>query len=105
VSTLLPAEALAHSVAKAQLGRGENPPPNTTAALAVTIDRLTGNMCCDLHGRNCEPPGDLCCEDCTEARHAGWTDERRVRRYGHPAGEVCANPDLSDLPVQAGGRP
>ena len=29
------------------------------------------DRCCDLHGRNCEPPGDLCCEECAEARHAG----------------------------------
>lgn len=25
--------------------------------------------CCDLHGRHCEPPGDLCCGDCTEGQH------------------------------------
>jgi hypothetical protein len=25
--------------------------------------------CCDLHGRHCEPPGDLCCADCAEAAH------------------------------------
>ncbi len=25
--------------------------------------------CCDLHGRCCEPPADLCCEHCTEAAH------------------------------------
>jgi hypothetical protein len=105
VSTLLPHEALALSVAKAQLGRGENPPPNTTAALVLTVDRLTGAMCCDMHGRNCEPPGDLCCWECTEARHGGWTDDRGVQRFGHPRGEVCASPELSDLQEQAGERP
>ena len=51
--------------------------------------------CCGLHGRNCEPPSELCCHDCTEARHAGWTDERGVSRFGHPSGEMCSNPDLS----------
>src|ERR1017187_6083482 len=51
--------------------------------------------CCDLHGRNCEPPGELCCWECTEARHGGWRDVRGVSRYGHPAGELCSNPDLS----------
>jgi hypothetical protein len=101
VTTLLPAEDLALKVARAQLGRGENPPRNTTAALVLALDRLTGNMCCDLHGRNCEPPSELCCEDCTEARHAGWTDVLGMTRRGHPHGEVCANPDLSDLPSQA----
>jgi hypothetical protein len=25
--------------------------------------------CCDLHGRNCEPPSELCCEGCSEAAH------------------------------------
>ena len=53
--------------------------------------------CCDLHGRNCEVPGELCCEGCTEARHLAWTDDRGVGRYGHPAGETCSNPDLPRL--------
>jgi hypothetical protein len=30
------------------------------------VERLT---CCDLHGRNCEPPSELCCEYCGEAYH------------------------------------
>lgn len=40
--------------------------------------------CCDLHGRNCEPPSELCCERCTEATHPAHAD-----------GSVCSNPDLS----------
>lgn len=51
--------------------------------------------CCDLHGRNCEPPGDLCCGDCTEGRHGGWMDERGTQRFGHPRGETCSSPDVS----------
>lgn len=39
---LLPAEQIAVTVARAQLERGENPPPNTTAVLLLTIGRLTG---------------------------------------------------------------
>jgi hypothetical protein len=39
---LAPAERLAVTVASAQLARGENPPVNTTAALLLTIKRLTG---------------------------------------------------------------
>jgi hypothetical protein len=41
--------------------------------------------CCDLHGRNCEPPSELCCGNCTEANHPD-----------HPAGETCSNPVLSN---------
>jgi Protein of unknown function (DUF2829) len=52
--------------------------------------------CCDFHGRNCEPPGDLCCENCTEARHGGWRDAHGAQQFGHPAGEACSSPDLSD---------
>jgi hypothetical protein len=33
-------------------------------------DKLT-EPCCDLHGRNCEPPSELCCYNCTEADHPG----------------------------------
>lgn len=25
--------------------------------------------CCDLHSRRCEPPNELCCQDCTEHDH------------------------------------
>lgn len=25
--------------------------------------------CCDSHNRNCEPPSELCCHDCTEKTH------------------------------------
>lgn len=48
--------------------------------------------CCDLHGRNCEPPSELCCEGCTEASH------RTATSVGHPFhedGTRCSNPDLS----------
>jgi len=31
--------------------------------------RLGIIRCCDLHGVNCEPPSELCCEYCTEANH------------------------------------
>jgi hypothetical protein len=55
----------------------------------------TTDACCDLHGRNCEPPGELCCCACTEARHNDWTTPSGLRRHGHPAGETCSNPDLS----------
>jgi hypothetical protein len=40
--------------------------------------------CCDLHGRNCEPPSELCCRHCTETAHPDHADE-----------STCSNPDLS----------
>lgn len=71
------------------------PRPGTTigriAALEQAVAHLIGDLgelrererllspspgagsCCDLHGRNCEPPGDLCCENCTEADHPAHT--------------------------------
>lgn len=59
-----------------------------------TIDRLrralgmrgtwpTGCRC-DLHGRTCEPPSELCCEKCTETQHPDHAD-----------GSACSAPDLS----------
>lgn len=27
--------------------------------------------CCDMHNRNCEPPSELCCHECTEVDHPG----------------------------------
>jgi hypothetical protein len=59
---------------------------NCGDAMEIAIVR-----CCDLHGRNCEP-GEQCCQYCTEERHLGWTDERGVQRFGHPAGEICSAP-------------
>lgn len=47
--------------------------------------------CCDMHGRHCEPPSELCCDQCTEAGHEfgdAW-------RGHHADGTVCSNPDVS----------
>lgn len=53
--------------------------------------------CCDLHGRTCEPPSELCCHRCTEAVH----DTGDARRGWHRRdGSVCANPDLSTTSPQ-----
>lgn len=54
--------------------------------------------CCDLHGPNCEPPSELCCEDCTEVHHGAWIDGREIRRFGHPPGETCSAPDAPPPP-------
>lgn len=49
-----------------------------------------GALCCDLHGRNCEPPSELCCSACTESAHPQHAD-----------GSACSNPDLSSAPPRA----
>jgi hypothetical protein len=41
-ATLLPAESMTLSVARAQVKRGENPEINTTTMLVMALDRLTG---------------------------------------------------------------
>lgn len=51
--------------------------------------QIYGPACCDLHGRNCEPPSELCCLYCTESAHPDHRD-----------GAQCSSPDLS-----AGNRP
>jgi hypothetical protein len=59
------------------------------------VDGITGEedqkrdekalICCDMHGRNCEPPSELCCRDCPEAAH----DTFPIR---HADGSVCSAP-------------
>ena len=62
-------------------------PAKRPAMTMAEINRALGipkRPCCDLHGRNCEPPSELCCENCTEADHPG-----------HRQRGPCSNPDLS----------
>ena len=49
--------------------------------------------CCDLHGRCCEPPADLCCEHCTEGNQAWWW-----RPGQHADGFACVLTAQSALP-------
>lgn len=69
----------------------------SAAALALTDtgwDREIGQLrvalgypCCDLHGRTCEPPGELCCPLCAEVDHPR-----------HPTGVGCvAAGDVQEL--------
>ena len=59
--------------------------PEMAAALVAAVDALPpAGACCDLHGRNCEPPSELCCRRCTEASHPEHRD-----------GTACSAPDLS----------
>ena len=57
-------------------------------------DEMAYGPCCDLHGRNCESPADLCCWLCTEAAHV-WDP------VPHSDGSVCSAPGLS-IPKGAG---
>lgn len=68
---------------------GEEAVRRIGVALGVPPELLGGPGCCDLHGRRCEP-GELCCDDCTEAAHPAHSD-----------GSVCSSPDLTA--VAAGG--
>lgn len=43
--------------------------------------RILARICCDMHNRNCEPPSELCCWECTEAGHNGPGP--------HPDGTAC----------------
>jgi hypothetical protein len=60
-----------------------------------------GGRCCDMHNRNCEPPSELCCGECTEIHHGIHADPPNFDRTlgRHHDGSVCIDPDLS---AQAG---
>lgn len=53
------------------------------------VARAHGAPCCDLHGRNCEPPSELCCWRCSEASH----DMFPIR---HGDGTVCVLEEQGD---------
>lgn len=57
----------------------------------VVDEESTPMTCCDLHGRNCEPPAELCCWFCTEASHPEHRD-----------GSICSAPDLSGSAIGSG---
>lgn len=56
--------------------------------------------CCDLHGRNCEPPSELCCWSCAEAAHRMGDAATGVHLAD---GSRCSNPDLSHTAVSEYG--
>jgi hypothetical protein len=61
--------------------------------LPLTV--VNRERCCDSHGRNCEPPSELCCYSCPEAGHRMGDSLRGV----HTDGSLCASPDLSGTSV------
>jgi hypothetical protein len=44
--------------------------------------------CCGWHNHNCEPPSELCCQNCTEAHH-GWHQCEGFLKPSHHFGEQC----------------
>jgi hypothetical protein len=70
-----------------------NPDDPDECFVTAQIKDMTGLGCgCFDHGRNCEPPGDLCCEHCPEAAHQ--MGDARVGRH-MADGSTCSSPDLS----------
>jgi hypothetical protein len=46
--------------------------------------------CCDMHNEHCEPPSELCCEECTEFHHGlHRCDERKPFALSHHDGSQC----------------
>lgn len=91
-----PPESIESLIARSSFGDPEalRARAATPAETAQAIyQRVRAAPCCDLHGRHCEPPGDLCCGACTEAAH-GMGDASR----GHHAadGSPCSSPELSE---------
>ena len=43
--------------------------------------------CCDMHNRNCEPPSELCCHECTEVDHPG-------HQWIGPCSAPCETPEI-----------
>jgi hypothetical protein len=66
--------------------------------MANAVRARYATRCCDIHGRSCEPPYELCCDRCCEAQHVMGD----AVRGSHGDGSVCVNPDLSPncLPEQ-----
>ena len=70
----------------------------SSADAPAALDGWQPATCCDIHGRNCEPPSELCCDRCTEAAH----DTFPIR---HADGSTCSAPDLSDNAPATGETP
>ena len=50
----------------------------------LDVAAVQARRCCELHGRTCEPPSELCCAWCSEQHHPDHTD-----------GSLCSAPDVS----------
>jgi hypothetical protein len=59
---------------------------------SFVVARVKDGCGCFYHGRNCEPPGELCCENCPEAAHQ--MGDARIGRH-MADGSTCSSPDLS----------
>jgi len=71
--------------------------------------RAALDRCCDMHNSHCEPPSDLCCHACGEARHPEHapgvvcvlTAAIREQLVSDMAGRLDM-PDLTELPSGGG---
>lgn len=57
---------------------GGPPEPPAMPLIEAAIRLNDYATCCDMHNKHCEPPADLCCPWCAEARHPD-----------HPPDTVC----------------
>lgn len=84
----------------ADTGEGLSKTSAKPLVVADTQPSIDKAKCCDLHGRNCEPPSELCCDQCTEAHHGIHGDPPNFDTVSsHHDGSVCSNPDLSGFGV------
>ena len=70
-----------------------------TTARERALGQARAVPCCDLHNRNCEPPGDLCCGECTEYHHGLHACSNNPMAVSHHDGSTCV------LQPQGGGGP
>lgn len=79
---------------------GQTVEENVRASLQAVVDSVHQSFtralrpddmpCCNLHNERCEPPGDLCCHDCTEASH----DTFPIR---HADGSTCVTDLMEEI--------
>lgn len=102
-------------------GRYHHPGCNLGRERYATEAAAEPTPCCDMHNAQCEPPGDLCCESCTEAKHYTFPnphadgskcvltepDPRRTcRRCGTSwTAEIDACPHCQDAHPEAAAEP
>lgn len=87
-------------------------PPAAPGASTATPEAAEAEFgaCCDLHGRNCEPPSELCCEGCTEVRHpfhppgvdCTWASKEDVQ-FGQAVQRLAGHPDTPEAHSGAEG--
>jgi hypothetical protein len=66
-------------------------------ARAASVTGGQAGRCCKWHNEHCEPPGDLCCSECTEFHHGVHVCPGNPTSIGvsmsHHDGSVCTWPN------------